>query len=276
MKTFRQLLIILLLPTICCPPALAAKAFVIGVAPHTSARVILEMYQPLRLHLEKELGCRVDVVTAPNFDELARRALTGSYDMVITTGHQARLLQIDAGYIPLVTYRANFKAVALVKADGPVINPSDLKGQEVLGLSRSSLVTMWGEQWLKARRIKTRPIRYVSASDSVAQLVAAGEAAAGFTSLANFQRLPAKLRSRLRVIAESRPMAGRIYMFNPRSPASQKAISAALWSFATTPAGRKYFKIHNLGGYRQVTNTELRQLDSYAVQVRKILRSSQK
>ena len=29
--------------------------FRIGVAPHTSARVILEMYQPLRLHLEQAL-----------------------------------------------------------------------------------------------------------------------------------------------------------------------------------------------------------------------------
>ena len=32
--------------------ALAQEGFVIGVAPHTSARVIMEMYQPLRLYLE--------------------------------------------------------------------------------------------------------------------------------------------------------------------------------------------------------------------------------
>lgn len=80
-------------------PAASQSSFVIGVAPHTSARVILDMYQPLRSYLGTSLGIPVDVVTAPDFDTLARRALAQSYDMVITTGQQARLLQTDARYI---------------------------------------------------------------------------------------------------------------------------------------------------------------------------------
>jgi phosphonate transport system substrate-binding protein len=82
----------------------AQESFILGVAPHTSARVILEMYQPLRLHLEKSLGNPVEVVTAPDFNEFARRALAQEYDLAITTGHQARLLQTDANYLPLLTY----------------------------------------------------------------------------------------------------------------------------------------------------------------------------
>jgi phosphonate transport system substrate-binding protein len=94
--------------------------FKIGVAPHTSARVILEMYQPLRQQMEKALGVPVEIVTAPDFTEYARRLLQQEYDMAITTGHQARLAQTDAGYTPLTTYSADFRAVALVQGNSPI------------------------------------------------------------------------------------------------------------------------------------------------------------
>ena len=92
----------------------ARDSFILGVAPHTSARVILEMYQPLRSYLSKALKMPVEVVTAPDFDTFAKRALAGDFDIAVTTGHQARLLQTDTGYLPLLTYKADFKAVALV------------------------------------------------------------------------------------------------------------------------------------------------------------------
>ena len=34
----------------------------------------------------------VEIVTAPDFTEFARRAMAQDYDIAITTGHQARLL----------------------------------------------------------------------------------------------------------------------------------------------------------------------------------------
>ena len=109
--------------------ALAAQpaTFRIGVAPHSSARVIVGMYQPLRTHLEQALGQPVDIVTAPDFTEFARRAMQQQYDLAITTGHQARLLQTDAGYLPLLTYQSDFRAVALVARDKPYQQPSPWK-----------------------------------------------------------------------------------------------------------------------------------------------------
>lgn len=247
---------------------LAAETFVVGVAPHTSARVILDMYQPLRKHLEKSLGYTVDIVTAPDFDDFAKRGLAGAYDLPITTGHQARLFQTDAGHIPLLTYKADFKAVALVATQGPIRKPSDLKGKKVLGLSPSSLVTLWGQHWLEDNHIQTAPIKYVSASDSVAQLVVSGDAAAGFTSLTNFQKLPPHLRNKLRLLAVSKTMPGRTYVLNPRRSAERKKIEAALWSFAEMPGGKKYFLDNHLGGYRKFKPNELNALDPYAAEVR--------
>lgn len=247
------------------------RPFVLGVAPHTSARVILEMYQPLRRQLEAALKQPVEVQTAPDFSEFARRALHQEYDIAVTTGHQARLYQVDAAYLPVLTYKADFKAVALVDKNGPIQTPADLKGRNVLGLSPTSLVTLWGQQWMKKQNLADLPIRYVSAADSVSRQVLAGEAAAAFTSLANFQKLPADQQIRLRILAESEPMAGRVYMLNSRWSKERKGIEKALWSFASSEEGKAYFAQNKLDGYRALKPRELEAMDPYVAEMRQVL-----
>jgi phosphonate transport system substrate-binding protein len=245
--------------------------FRFGVAPHTSARVILEMYQPLRLQLEKALGIPVEVVTAPDFTEFARRMLHQDYDIAVTTGHQARLAQTDANYSPLITYSADFRAVALVPGDSQIRSAKDLKGKPVLGLSPTSLVTLWGQHWLKQNGIR-EPLRYVSASDSVARLILSGDAAAGFTSLANYQSLTRDVQSKMRFLVISDPLAGRVYMLNNRQLGQKEKIDAALAGFAASAEGKVYFEKYKLEGYRPLKVKELEAMDPYAAETRQSLK----
>jgi phosphonate transport system substrate-binding protein len=270
MRWFLSVLLCLPLLAQAAPTASAAApaAWRIGVAPHSSARVIIEMYQPLRQHLEQALQQPVEIVTAPDFTEFARRAVAQQYDIAITTGHQARLLQSDAGGLPLLTYRSDFRAVALVAADSRYREPKDLAGTPVIGLSASSLVTLWGQHWLHRNAVGGTTMRYVSASDSMGQLLLKGDGSVGFMSLANYQNLAAPVREQLRVLADSLPMAGRVYMLNARHARRQAEISAALWAFADTPEGKAYFARHKLGGYRALEPRELVALDPYANEVR--------
>jgi len=248
------------------------QAFKIGVAPHSSARLILKLYQPLREHLTHELGRPVEVVTAPNFTEFLRRAINQEYDMVITSGNQSRLLQVDAGYRPFLTYKADFKAVTVVDADSRYRRARDLHGQVLLGLNPASLVTQWGMHWAKKNRLGGNEVRYVSAADSVAQLLLAGDAAAGFISLANYQQLTPDVQQGLRIIASSPTMAGRIYSLNGRNAASAGTIERAIWSFPRTEGGRRYFSQYKLKGYRPLRPRELESMDHYAGELRQMLR----
>jgi phosphonate transport system substrate-binding protein len=252
--------------------AAATAAFRIGVAPHSSARVILEMYQPLRLHLEQALQRPVEIVTAPDFTEFARRGLAQQYDIAITTGHQTRLLQTDAGYLPLLTYKADFRAVAVTAASSGYREPQDLAGSTVIGLSASSLVTLWGQHWLLRNSVPGTTMRYVSASDSVGQLLLKGEGTAGFMSQPNFQNLAQPVREQLRVLAESVPMAGRVYALNARHAKLRDTVAAALWAFADKPEGKQYFATYKLGGYRALEPRELFALEPYANEVRLMLK----
>ena len=251
--------------------AQTAPVFKLGVAPHTSARVIVEMYQPLRLQLEKALGVTVEVVTAPDFTEFARRLLHQDYDLAITTGHQARLGQTDADYTPLLTYRADFRAVALVADRSPYRSVKDLRGKPVLGLSPTSLVTLWGQHWLQQNGNR-EVLRYVTGSDSVARLVLVGEAAAGFVSLANYQSLPRDLQSKMRFLVISDPLAGRVYLLNKRQLARKTELDAALANFADSPDGKTYFEKYMLDGYRKLKPKELEAMEPYAREVRQTLK----
>ncbi len=253
-----------------------ADSFKIGVAPHTSARVILAQYQPLRIFLEQSLGTPVEIVTAPDFTEYTRRALHQDYDLAITTGHQARMLQTDAGYHPLLTYAAEFKAIAVVAGNSPAKGAKDMTGKTVLGLSPSSLVTLWGIHWLNDEGARDVTLRHVSAADSVAQLLLSGEAAAGFMSTANFSKLAPAVQVRLRVLDQSAPMAGRVYLLNNREAARKAAVDKALWAFAETAEGKAYFAANKLDGYRKLWVKELERMDRYADEVRLVLRNTGK
>ena len=250
-------------------------SFQVGIAPHTSARVILEMYQPLRVFLEKSLARPVEIVTAPDFTEFARRGMEQQYDLAVTTGHQARLFQTDAGYLPLLTYKADFKAVVIVGEGSRFKEPKDLAGTTVIGLSPSSLVTIWGQHWLHRNAIPNVTVKYVSAADSAAQLVLNGEGAAAFHSLANFQKLAPAAQAKLRVLAESLPLAGRIYVLNERHGGERERIEAALWAFAETAEARRYFEQNRLEGYRRLESRELVAMEPYANEVRRVLKDSQ-
>jgi len=275
MKTVRMVCLVVV-ALLVAGTARAKESFIIGVAPHTSARVILEMYQPLRQYMEKALDRPVEIVTAPDFDTFARRGLAKEFDLAVTTGHQARLFETDAKYIPLLTYKAEFKAVALVAETSSIRKPSDLKDKPVLGLSPASLVTLWGLHWMKSNKLDTTSVKFVSASDSVAQLILAGDAAAGFTSLANYQKLTPAVRGQLRVLAESKAMAGRVYVLNRRNAALQKKVDAALWAFAATPEAATYFTVNKLEGYRKLKAGELKEMDPFSAEVRKVLKNSPK
>lgn len=266
-----QALLGIFLPILAAGAQTAGESFKVGVAPHTSARVILELYRPLREHLEKQLGQRVEIMTATDFTEFVRQALAQSFDLVITTGHQARLLQKDAHYDPLLTYKADFKSLVIVAGRGKVKKPADLKGTTVIGLSSTSLVTLWGEHWLKGQGLGEVPVRYVSAADSVAQLVLRGEGSAGLVSLPNFQKLAPEVQADLRILAESAPMLGRVYLLNGKDRRILPRIDAALWSFAASEPGKQYLVSNQLLGYRKIRRGELESMEPYAREVRKNL-----
>ena len=72
----------------------------------------------------------------------------------------------------------------------------------------------------------------------------------------------------MRVLAESLPLAGRVYDLNGRHAKQKDLIEKALWAFAETPEAKQYFAKYKLGGYRALEPRELVALEPYANEVR--------
>lgn len=269
----RRIQACLLLVGLCLPlAATAAEILRLGVAPHSSARIVIAQYQPLRAALQGALEMPVEVATARDFTAFVQRALAFDYDIAVTTAHQAAVLRDDAGFIPLLTYQADFEAVAVSTTDSGITGVRDLDARPVLGLNPASLVTLWGIDLLDKSQVRAKSLAYITASDSVAELLLRGEAAAGFMSLANFQKLAPEVRTRLRIIARSGPLPGRVYLLSPKCAAREKAVRAMLVSFAGSDAGQRYFSENQLGGYRPIKREELDAMRNYADSVRRQLR----
>ncbi|MEI6727867.1 MAG: phosphate ABC transporter substrate-binding protein, partial [Actinomycetes bacterium] len=119
--------------------------------------------------------------------------------------------------------------------------------------------------------VQSTTMRYISASDSVSQLLLKHEGGVGFMSLANYQNLAPAVREGLRVMAESLPMAGRVYLLNARHSKKYDFILASLRAFAETAEAKQYFAKHHLGGYRELESRELIAMEPYANEVRLVL-----
>jgi len=242
---------------------------VIGIAPHTSARALFASYQPLRFFLQTHLRRDVRIVSAPNFEEFMRRALAGRYDIAITTGHQARLLQTDAVFLPLVTYQADFRVVWVKAANNQVIERlEDLNGRKVLSLGPGSLTWLWSRQQLAERGVAPAGVGFVSASDSVAELILAGGAAAAVLTQVGVDQLNVNISRQLQVFERSPSFLGRVYMLNSRMTDEYTSLRQALDAFALTDAAQAYFQRSKLLGYRDVQPAELEAMEPYAQALR--------
>ncbi|MGD9888296.1 MAG: phosphate/phosphite/phosphonate ABC transporter substrate-binding protein [Halothiobacillaceae bacterium] len=253
------------------------SALVIGVAPHTSARSLFSTYQSLRLYLQDSLQRDVRVVTAPSFVEFLNRALEGRYDIVFTEGHQARLLEQDAGFLPLVTYQAEYRVLWIKAANNASIHRlEDLNGKKVLSLGQGSLTALWSTQKLRERGVVPAKIGYVNASDSVVELILAGRAQAAALSQSSFERLTPNVRQKLHVLEVSPPCLGRVFMLNPRLADEYASIRQMFFAFAHSEAAQAYFQSNQLGGYREVEPAELELMETYTQLLRDSIKAEEK
>ncbi|MDH5501641.1 MAG: PhnD/SsuA/transferrin family substrate-binding protein, partial [Gammaproteobacteria bacterium] len=81
---------------------------VLGLIPALSAEVMVRRFQPIAMHLSREIGIPVRLEGAPDYETFMNRALEGSnYDMMVTGADFYRLAERRAGYR------------AMVRVDGP-------------------------------------------------------------------------------------------------------------------------------------------------------------
>lgn len=245
-----------------------------GVFPYFSTRALLDLYQPMRAHLARELGRPVNLFTALSFKVYAEQTRVGAYDILVTPPHFARLAQRETGYVPLTVYTRELRAVVVVARDSPVRSLQDLRGKTIATPNRLALVAIMGQQLLLDTGLGPEDVSLleVSTHNTAVLAVQRGEVEAAVTEAVALRQMPPALREAVRVIAQTPAAPHVMILAHPRLGGLQiERIKRALLDFPATREGRQFFKESGFGGIRAANENDLRLLDPYQKELKRLL-----
>jgi len=247
--------------------ASAGTPFTIGVLPNVSARVLFASYQPMREYFERELGQRVEVVTAPDFRAFSERLLKGEFQMVVTAPNLGRVAQLDAGWDLLAVYEPRIPALAVVAAENADQSPAQVRGRALALANPQSLVALVALDWLRNQGLQAGTdfkVVVTANDDSLGAVLRSGEAPIAIMSRGELRAKPPEMQARLRVMHEIAQVPGFFVMANPRlDPAARRRLRSLVLGFPATEEGKRFFGLSGFTNIREPSEADLRFLEPF-------------
>lgn len=236
--------------------------------PYASTLALIATHRPLQQYLEKSLHRPVDFFTAANFDAFVASLMAGEYDIALCPPHFA-VLAAEKGYVPLLHYQARLEPILVVRKDGAIKGPADLRGKLIAMADRTAFIRIVIVRWLADHglkagqdyRILERPTHAASAA-----AVVMGEADAGLTTTTAFKQIVPEVQTQLRIVSSGLSFPHLFALVHRRlGAAGIEQVRAALTAFsASAPEGREFFDKSGYVGFEPVTDEEIRILRPYA------------
>lgn len=242
----------------------------IGLAPFLSPTALLSAFRAVREHLERTLARPVEMLTEKDFRSLVDATLRGEYDIVMLPAHMARLALVDWHYEPVVATVDALNVQVLVKDNGPIRSPADLKGRRAGMLDALSLTATVGARWLQDEGLAADvSVLAMPSINSAMFALDRGEVAMVVAGTTQLLMLPPSTPRSDRVLATIRDIPGPIYVARPGIAADELVrIRTAMVSFKPDPAQPTTVPNSVL---RPVGAAELAVLDPFVAIARKAL-----
>jgi phosphonate transport system substrate-binding protein len=248
------------------------RPFELGIIPYLPTAKLIDTYQPLRAHLEAGLQRPVVISTAPDFKTFLDRSLRREYDMVVIGPGLGRLVQVDAGYAPLLASRRNIKALIVVRRDAPHAKLKDLADRRIAMIDTMTGLSQLGQETLRLSGMlpeRDYKLLIVNSPSNALQSVLHDEADAGVTTTNLIPQLDEETKGRLRILAESREISGLWFMLKKNAGPDPIRMRAMLLGFEKTDAGRQFIGSLALDGLRPLVESEMKAMDSFLPELRK-------
>lgn len=260
----------------CALPARAQPApLVVGVLPTLSPRVLLNNYQPFRLYLEQTLKRPVEMVTATDFSTFHKSTMAGEYDIVVTAAHLGRLAQMDAGYVPLASYKSTNRALLVTSKTKPLKSIENLRGQTIATLDRFALIAAQVRVRLEEQGLQERldyQLLEASSHNSAGYSVLSGKSTLAIISPAGWKQMPADIQDGLQIYTTLPALPSLMWLAHPRLTPEVIRLKSALLAFSpNSPQGKQFFEVTGYQGMREITPEEMKSLDVYTVYLKKHL-----
>lgn len=242
------------------------RPLVIGVIPYLSPSVLLNLFAPVRDHLQKALGRPVVLYTATDVPTYVRRCLNDAYDLQLSSAHFTRLVQRRRATIPLTRFRDSLYGMVYVSGRSGFEQISQLKARRIALTDRTILVNLEMFRMLRQSGITESDVQLrMSANMNSALLsVAHGEADAAMTAHFALDQMPASQRGDFRSILQTAPLPNIHLSASPRVSAGERSqIQQAMLTLGDQANGLLFLQRSRFGGVELAEEKILKTLDVY-------------
>lgn len=256
------------------PARAQPEPLTVGIVPYLTPNVLIGLFQPLRRHLENELGRPVELYTAPDVRSFVRRTLKPDFDLVVTAAHFARLAQIEAGYRPLVRFSGPLHATVIVAKDSSVRELKDLRGRRIAVTDRALLVNISAFKALAEAGIGEKDISPVSVNtqNTATLKVAGGDADAAIIAHFALNQVPPEQRSGIRPLFRSDALPNVTLLAKPTLAAPEiDRLRRTLLRLESTPEGARFLQQSGFQGIEAADEAYAGKLDAFLPETRRQL-----
>ncbi len=238
----------------------------LGVYPYASTLALIETFRQQKRYLTIHLGRPVELYTASDAQAFVDTLMAGGYDIAISPPHLA-IMAMERDYVPLMRYGAKLEPVLAVHRNSQLVETEGLRGRRIAMPEGSTFIRLVGIRWLADSGLQAgTDYQIVKCSNLGAAAGAAltGGADAGLTSTTVMRHLPIKWQRNLRTINSGLYFPHLFIMAHRHLGTTlQGGIKAALKTFLNTRAGRSFMERTAFGGYREISNEDLRIVADY-------------
>lgn len=248
----------------------AAKPGVeIAITPFLPVRTMVQNYETMRLHLEKQLKQPVLFITAPDYRTFHERTRKQEYDYLITVANAAYLAQAESSYVPLFRPAVYTRPTLVVAKGAPLEQVTELRGKTVAMPDSLAIISMQGQAMLREAGLEPErdvTLKHMRNHGAAVNLVLAGDAMAAIVSDRALAQMPAATRDGVRVLQtwEKGAAPGVVYLVSPKlSKATREKFSRAVRSFVESPDGMALMQQLGYGTLLSATAADLQFLAPY-------------
>ncbi|MBS1199089.1 MAG: ABC-type phosphate/phosphonate transport system, periplasmic component [Proteobacteria bacterium] len=250
----------------------------LGIMPFNSTLALLKTHQPLKRHLEAELGRPVVIYTSADYFTFVNELLDGHFDLAIAGPHFGTMAS-ERGSVVLFRYKADLQPVFVVRDSSGIVNLDDLRGKRIGLSSPLSISSIGGVKWLQDSGLRLGQDYHLVERTTHGAAVAAvsvGELDAALTTHTPLKQIPEDVRAKIRVLPLDIHIPHLMTVANTQlGPKLTERIRLALRNFETTPEGREFFRETGYLGYVVVTPADIKSLKPFVDLTVQMMRQGQ-
>jgi phosphonate transport system substrate-binding protein len=252
---------------------------VVGILPFIGANALMAQYEGLKAYLERQGPQKVRIVLPASFKAFYDGLMSGAFDMAVAAPHFARVAQMDGRMVPIAMYEPRTNAQFVAPADSSLTLPRDIRGKAVAFANPSSLVAMYGQQWLRQQNLeagKDYEARGARTDMGVGRMLLSAEAVAAVMSNGEFRALPAEESQRLKIVEVVARIPNFVLMVHPRlGPERTARLKAQLLGMlADKEDGAAFGKAAGVSAIIDADEAQLRELDPFVALTRRVMNPS--